>query len=81
MIWTLEDELKRYIEDRDMAEMDIDSLNQEMCEIEETDPDYENNDNWNGLWHEITELENHAADLSRCIEELEDKIANGEVDM
>jgi hypothetical protein len=81
MIWTLQDELKRYIEDRDMAEMDLDSLHQEMCEIEYSDPDYENNDNWNGLWHEVTELENTVNDLSRCIEDLEDRIADGEVDM
>lgn len=75
---TKEEELRRTIEDRDVAESDAELIGQEMADLERAFPDsYEELDDWNALHHEHNALENEAMYLTRCIEELEDEVLSG----
>jgi hypothetical protein len=63
---TKEQELKRLYEDRDMLEIDIDDMNQELKSVE---PDSEREDY---LYSEINSMENEVAYINVCIQDLED---------
>lgn len=76
---TREEELERAIEDRNMAEDDIDSLNHEVMVLEHQYPsDFESLDEWNSLDKEITSLSNEVMYLTSCIEDLKYQIAESE---
>ena len=67
----MENELEHLIEDRDSAENEALRLEEEMTVIEREDPDnYEDHEEWNILYHEVNELNNWAAYLTSCIEDL-----------
>lgn len=66
------EEYQRMKEDRDECEREAESLEREMAEIEQANPDnYEEDNNWNGLYHEVNELYNHANYLTHCMEDYE----------
>lgn len=67
----MENELERLIEDRNSAEDEANRLEEYMTVIEREYPDsYEDHEEWNSLYHEVNELNNWAAYLTSCIEDL-----------
>jgi hypothetical protein len=72
-----EEELKRVIKDRDMAENDAHSLEQELSDFEFAHPDdYQDYDEWNNLDYEIRALENEAMYLTHVIESLKEELGD-----
>lgn len=70
---TREEELQRYIEERDMLENQIEADNEIMNQIEAEIPfDYESVPEWNYAWDEITAAENEVQSLNVAIKELQD---------
>ena len=69
---TKEEELQRYIEERDMLENQIEADNEIMKQLEAESDDYESRDEWNYTWDEITAAQNEVQSLDRLIAELEE---------
>ena len=63
---TKEEELKRMYEDRDMLEIDIDDMNEELKSVEP------NSDREDYLYSEINSMENEVTYITVCIQELEE---------
>ena len=68
---TKEEELQRYIEERDMLENQIEADNEIMKQLEAESDDYESRDEWNYAWDEVTAAQNEVQSLDRLIAELE----------
>lgn len=65
----MRDERARIQEDIEEHESTIASIEQEMLAIEQFEDDYEDNDRWNDLYHELTEHQNAVQYLEHCLEE------------
>ncbi|RZK41875.1 MAG: hypothetical protein EOO61_05720 [Hymenobacter sp.] len=68
---TKEEELQRYIEERDMLENQRDGDNDILAQLEAEHDDYESMDEWNYAWDEVTAAQNEVMSLDRLIAELE----------
>lgn len=64
----MKDSLERLYQDRDECEREAEVLEEEMAEIERSNPDYDNDESWEALHNEINELYNHAQYLTHCME-------------
>ncbi len=62
-------ERERLEEDLQELESTLDSIEQEMLAIEQFEDDYEDNDRWNDLYHELTEHQNAVQYLNHCLED------------
>lgn len=67
---TDQEELARLYEDRDMLEIDIDMMNEEMRQMEFNGTD-EEDEYYSGLQSEVNAMENEVMYLTACIESLE----------
>ena len=70
----MKNELERLIEDRNDAEADLEHLYEELSAIEREFPDpevHEEMDEWNSLFREVSEQENHVSYLTACIDSIE----------
>ena len=64
------EELARAIEDLDMLENDIQSIGEELRQIEMSNTEFEKMDEWDALDREYTALINEEMYLSKIIEDL-----------
>ena len=63
---TREQELSRLYEDRNMLELDIDLLDEELKYMEE------DSEEWNATYTEVTHMMNEVRYMTACIESLEE---------
>lgn len=70
---TIEEELQRYIEERDMLEQQCEDDAQIMKELEAESDDYETRDEWNYAWDEYNSAQNEIASLTSAIDDLMDR--------